>query len=107
MAQEKVLKMHSTCNNTRDNEMKLENIPVVQEFTGVFPESLLELPPHSGTEAISRALYRMAPAKLKELKTQLQELIAKRFIQPSFSHWGTPVLFKKEDVTMRLCMDSR
>ena len=49
----------------------------------------------------------MAPAKLKELKTQLQELIDKRFIQPSFSHWGAPVLFKKEDVTMRSYTDSR
>ncbi|KAI5336303.1 hypothetical protein L3X38_015570 [Prunus dulcis] len=60
-----------------------------------------------GTEPISRALYRMAPANLKELKTQLRELIDKRFIQSSFSHWGTPVLFKKEDVTIRLYMDSR
>ncbi|KAI5323477.1 hypothetical protein L3X38_032549 [Prunus dulcis] len=42
----------------------------------------------------------MAPAKLKELKTQLQELIDKGFIPPSFPPWGAPVLFKKEDVTM-------
>ncbi|KAI5317071.1 hypothetical protein L3X38_036778 [Prunus dulcis] len=61
----------------------------------------------SGTEPISRALYRMAPAKLKELKIQLQELIDKRFIQPSFSHWDAPVLFEKKDVTMRLYRDSR
>ncbi|KAI5320773.1 hypothetical protein L3X38_040481 [Prunus dulcis] len=39
---------------------------------------------------MSRALYRMAPAKLKELKTQLQKLIDKRFIQSSFCHWGAP-----------------
>ena len=76
--------------------MNLEDIPVVQEFPDVFPEALPGLPPHReiefiielapGTKHIFRALYRMAPAKLKELMTQLQELIAKRFIQPSFSH---------------------
>ncbi|KAI5323094.1 hypothetical protein L3X38_032166 [Prunus dulcis] len=44
----------------------------------------------------------MAPAKLRELKTQLQELVDKGFIRPSFSPWGAPVLIvKKKDVTMR------
>ncbi|KAI5333476.1 hypothetical protein L3X38_023607 [Prunus dulcis] len=37
----------------------------------------------------------MAPAKLRELKTQLQELVDKGFIRPSFSPWGAPVLFLK------------
>ncbi|KAI5342382.1 hypothetical protein L3X38_010257 [Prunus dulcis] len=37
----------------------------------------------------------MAPAKLKELKTQLQELVDKRFIRPNFSPWGAPVLILK------------
>ncbi|CAL2270252.1 unnamed protein product [Prunus armeniaca] len=50
----------------------------------------------------------MAPAELRELKTQLQELVDKGFIRPSFSSWGAPVLFvKKKDGTMRLCIDYR
>ena len=50
----------------------------------------------------------MAPAELKELKTQLQELVDKGFIRPSMSPWGAPVLFvKKKDGTMRLCIDYR
>ena len=50
----------------------------------------------------------MAPAELKELKTQLQELVDKGFIRPSMSPWGAPVLFvKKKDSTMRLCIDYR
>ncbi|CAL9020258.1 unnamed protein product, partial [Prunus brigantina] len=50
----------------------------------------------------------MAPAELRELKTQLQELVDKGFIRPSFSPWGAPVLFvKKKDGTMRLCIDYR
>ena len=50
----------------------------------------------------------MAPAELKELKTQLQELVDRGFIRPrpSISPWGAPVLFvKKKDDTWRLCID--
>ena len=60
----------------------------------------------SDTTPISRAPYRMAPAELKELKTQLEELLKKGFIRPSVSPWGAPVLFvKKNDGSMRLCID--
>ncbi|KAL4030390.1 hypothetical protein IC575_008626 [Cucumis melo] len=50
----------------------------------------------------------MAPAELKELKVQLQELLDKGFIRPSVSPWGAPVLFvKKKDGSMHLCIDYR
>ena len=50
----------------------------------------------------------MAPTELKELKTQLQELLDKGFVRPSVSPWGAPVLFvKKKDVTLRICIDYR
>ena len=50
----------------------------------------------------------MAPKELAELKTQLQELLEKGFIQPSSSPWGCPALFvKKKDQTLRLCVDYR
>ena len=50
----------------------------------------------------------MAPTKLKELKTQLQELLDKGFIRPSFSPWGTLVLFvENKDGTLRMCIDYR
>ncbi|WKA06026.1 hypothetical protein VitviT2T_023954 [Vitis vinifera] len=50
----------------------------------------------------------MAPLELKELKTQLDELLGKGFIRPSTSPWGAPVLFvKKKDGTLRLCIDYR
>ncbi|KAL4032817.1 hypothetical protein IC575_005899 [Cucumis melo] len=69
-------------------------------------EFAIELEP--GTVPISRAPYRMAPAELKELKVQLQELLDKRFIRPSVSPWGVPVLFvKKKYGSMRLCIDYR
>ena len=48
----------------------------------------------------------MAPAKLKELKVQMEEMVNKGFVRPSTSPWGAPVLFvKKMDGSMRLCID--
>ena len=61
-----------------------------------------------GSVPISLPPYRMAPTELKELKTQLQDLVDKGFIRLSVSLWGDLVLFvKKKDETMRLCFDDR
>ena len=50
----------------------------------------------------------MAPAELKELKVQLEELLSKGFVKTSTSPWGAPVLFvKKKDGSLRLCIDYR
>ena len=108
----------ATVIDTQQQELKLEDIPVVKEFPEVFPDDLPGLPPDReiefsidlipGTGAISKAPYRMAPAELKELKEQLQELLDKGFIRPSVSPWGAPVLFvKKKDGSFRLCIDYR
>ena len=50
----------------------------------------------------------MAPAELKELKVQMEEMVNKGFVRPNTSPWGAPVLFmKKKDGSMRLCIDYR
>ncbi|MCI57403.1 retrotransposon protein, partial [Trifolium medium] len=50
----------------------------------------------------------MSASELNELKKQLEELLEKRFIRPSVSPWGAPVLLvKKKDESMRLCIDYR
>ena len=50
----------------------------------------------------------MPPAKLKELKVQMEEMVNKGFVRSSTSPWGAPVLFvKKKDGSMRLCIDYR
>ena len=50
----------------------------------------------------------MAPIELKELKTQLQELLSKGFILLSVSPWGASVLFvKKKYGTLLMCIDYR
>ncbi|XP_070056571.1 uncharacterized protein [Nicotiana tomentosiformis] len=60
----------------------------------------------SGTQPISILPYRMVPKELKELKEQFEELLANRFVRPSVSPWGAPVLFvNKKDGTMRMYID--
>ncbi|XP_059315377.1 uncharacterized protein LOC132065983 [Lycium ferocissimum] len=50
----------------------------------------------------------MAPAELRELKEQLQDLLSKGFIHPSVSPWGAPMLFIKEkDGAMWMWIDYR
>ena len=104
--------------DSKRGQVDVEKIPVVREFSNVFLEELLGLPPEREvdlsieivprTNSISRAPYRMAPSELKELRLQLQELLDKGFIRPSISPWGAPVLsVKKKDDTLRMCIDYR
>ncbi|GJY81306.1 putative reverse transcriptase domain-containing protein [Tanacetum coccineum] len=61
-----------------------------------------------GAAPVARTPYRLAPAEMQELSTQLQELSDKGFIRPSSSPWGAPVLFvKKKDGSFRMCIDYR
>ena len=97
---------------------RIEDIRVVREYPDVFPNDLLGLPPERevkfgielllGTKPISIPPYRMAPIELRELKEQLQDLLDKKFIRPSTSHWGALVLFvKKKDGFLQLCINYR
>lgn len=99
-------------------EKNIKEIPIVSEYPDVFPAELPGLPPDRktefaielvpGTKSIYKSPYRMAPAELKELKAQLEDLEKKGFIRPSVSPWGAPVLFtEKKDKSLRLCTDYR
>lgn len=71
--------------DTKVSKSKFEEVSIVSENSDVFLEELLGLPPNtevefaikvaSRTPQISIAPYRMTLTKLKELKTQLQELL--------------------------------
>jgi hypothetical protein len=48
----------------------------------------------------------MVTPELAKLKEHIKELLEKRFIHPSISPWGAPVIFvSKKDDTQRLCVD--
>jgi hypothetical protein len=54
-------------------------------------EFKIELQP--STAPIAKALYKMSPVELAELKIQLQDLLDRDFIHPSLSPWGCLALF--------------
>jgi hypothetical protein len=96
---------------------KLEDFLVLQEFEYVF-QDIPWFPPKQeidfsvylvpGVAPVSKTPYRMSTLELKELQMQLEELLKKRYIRPSFSPWGAPILFvKKKDGTLRLCIEFR
>ena len=102
--------------DSKRGQVDVEKILVVREFPDVFHEELPSIPLERevdlsieivpGTTLMSRAPYGMAPTELKELKSQLQELMDKGFIKSSVSPSSAPVLFvKKKDDTLRMCID--
>jgi hypothetical protein len=92
---------------------------VLKKFPDVMPEELPEdLPPRKQVDhAIevmprvappAKAPYRMSHEEFKELKVQLEKLLAKGYIKPNKSPYGALVIFvHKKDGTLRICMDYR
>ena len=85
----------------------IEEVEVVNEFKDVFPEDLPGLPPDReiefvidlvpGVAQVSKAPYQLASVELKELATQIQELLDKGMIRPSVSPWGCSNVVCKEE----------
>ena len=93
----------------------LASIPVVCEFSDVFPKDLPRLPPNRDVEfsielepsiaPISRCPYRMAPKELAKMKKRLEELLEKGFFHPSSSPWGCLAIFvTKKDGPLWMCV---
>ncbi|KAJ9512237.1 hypothetical protein QJQ45_012789 [Haematococcus lacustris] len=92
---------------------------LLSEHIEVFPKelpSIHDLPHRSVDHVIqlesgtppNRPVYRMSQEELDELKRQLDELLAKGYIRPSTSPFGSAVLFvRKKDGSLRLCVDYR
>jgi hypothetical protein len=101
--------------SAKDKVPNIEDYPMLKKYEDVFGE-FPGFPPKRDIEfsidlmpratPISKTLYRMITPELKDLHMQLEVLLKKGYIHPSVSPWGAPMLFvKKEDGTMRLCID--
>nr|GEZ31242.1 putative reverse transcriptase domain, aspartic peptidase domain protein [Tanacetum cinerariifolium] len=108
------LKKNGQGGNNRGAVYKLRAVDAQQDPKVI--TKLPELPPPRqvefridlipGVAPVSRAPYRLAPSKMKELSEKLKELSKKGFIRPSLSPWGALVLFvKKKDGSFRMCID--
>ena len=91
---------------------------LLTEFADVFAPLPAGLPParkvdhaiklEPGAEPAWRPTYRMSPLELQEVKKQLDDLLAKAWIQPSVSPYGAPILFvRKKEGSLRMCVDYR
>ena len=92
---------------------------LVQQFSSVFPQDMpAGLPPDRGishaipmqTDTVPPAQkpYRLSKPQREEMERQINGLLAKGWIRPSSSPYGSPILFaKKKDGGMRMCVDYR
>ena len=91
---------------------------VLKEYRDVFQPLPAGLPPprhidhhidlEPGSQPPFKAVYRMSPVELEEVRRQLDDLLEKGFIQPSKSPFGAPILFvRKKDGSLRMCVDYR
>nr|GEW34117.1 hypothetical protein [Tanacetum cinerariifolium] len=72
------------------DEPRISDTPMVRDFTDVFPENFLRLPPQRQlkfridlvprAKAVLKSPYHLAPSKMQELSRQLQEFQNKGFI---------------------------
>jgi len=101
-----------------ENQAVIDKLQVVCDFQEVFPNEIPDVPPEREvefsidlvprTKPVSMTPYRMSASELAELKKQLVDLLDKKFIRPSVSPWGEPMLLvNKNDGSMRLCIDYR
>ncbi|XP_050919616.1 uncharacterized protein LOC127137174 [Lathyrus oleraceus] len=89
-----------------ESQAVIVNLPVVCNFPEVFPDEIPSAPPEReveftidlvpGTRPISMAPYRMSASELAELKSQLEDLLERKFVRPSVSPWGAPILLVKK-----------
>ncbi|GKC28682.1 putative reverse transcriptase domain-containing protein [Tanacetum coccineum] len=78
----------------KPKEKRLEDVPVIRDFPEVFPYDLPGLPPSRQVEFRIDMVSGAAPVA--------------RFIHPSSSPWGAPMLFvKKKGGSFQMCIDYR
>ena len=125
--------LHATCDSLLENSKisdepctsissvttaTTDNLPpeLAEEFKEIFKEPskfskkpiehVIELQPH--TKAHHARPYRLTPKETKELRLLIDDLLKKKFIDPSTSPFASPVLLvRKPDGTYRLVIDYR
>jgi Reverse transcriptase (RNA-dependent DNA polymerase)/RNase H-like domain found in reverse transcriptase/Integrase zinc binding domain/Chromo (CHRromatin Organisation MOdifier) domain/Aspartyl protease len=115
----------SDASGVQVNAIPPSNVPTsvpleYAEYADVFEEQNAEkLPPHRpnvdheiplipGAKPVFGPIYNLSETELKVLKDYIDRMLAKGWIRPSKSPFGSPILFvKKADGSLRLVVDYR
>ena len=113
--------LNSTLSTSTAQVNAIPSLPVeYDEFADVFElKNCQKLTPHRpgvdheipivpNAKLVYGSIYNLSETELKALKDYIDSMVAKGFIRPSKSPFGSPVLFvKKPDGSLRLCVDYR
>ncbi|GKD37390.1 putative nucleotidyltransferase, ribonuclease H, partial [Tanacetum coccineum] len=103
----------------KDSEIPEAMIPLLEEFSGIFPDELLDGLPHLcniqhhidlelGSQLPNRSHYRMSPGEHEELCRLVEELVSKGHVRKSMSPCTVPALLTtKKDGSCRMCVHSQ
>lgn len=90
-----------------ETRVVIVDLLVVCEFSDVFPNDISDLSPErevefvvdliTGARLVSMAPYRMSASELGELKSELEELLEKKFIRSSVSSLGSTSVVGEEE----------
>ena len=99
------------------DNVSLETRELLQKYKHVFrkptslpPDRAVEhiIPEVEGSKPVYKHPYRLSPLETAKMHKQIADLLAKGFIEPSNSPYGSPILFaSKADGTLRMCIDYR
>eukprot|EP01018_Ginkgo_biloba_P033872 Gb_14370 [translate_table: standard] len=115
----KKIKLESPPVENKEKELPKGISSLLQEYGYVFPSELpkslpqgrnvdhrIELEP--GTRPTHKIPYTLSHGEKEEVEKQIHELLEQGFIRPSKSPFGAPILLvKKNDGSMRMCVDYR
>lgn len=92
------------------SQLLLKFAPIFEEPKGLPPSRAFDhsIPLLPGAKPVNLRPYRYNPVQKDEIERQVAEMLQQGVIQPSASHFSSPVLLvQKKDLTWRFCIDYR